>query len=71
MKKIDSITRREVNGGTLVMLEIAGYIYAKWYAENPSDQQVRRDYKLYGARSKRKWKGEFRAYNQSTGQFLC
>jgi hypothetical protein len=53
------------------MLEIAGYIYAKWYVENPSDQQVRRDYKLYGARSKRKWKGEFRAYNQSTGQFLC
>ena len=70
-KKIDSITRREDNGGTLVVLEIAGYVYAKWYEQNPTDEQVRSDYRVFGAWKQRHWKGQFSAYDQSTGKFLC
>jgi len=71
MKKIDSITKRENNGGTLVIIEVAGYTYAKWYEIEPTDKLVRFDYQRFGARSVRRWKGEFLAYNQSTGKFLA
>jgi len=69
VKKIDVITRQDENDGTLVMIEIAGYVYARWYKSNPTDEQVKADYEFYGARSRRKVRGEFRPYNQSTGQF--
>lgn len=68
--KIDSIARRVDNGGVLVMIEIKGRIFAKWFEANPSDVFIECDYQYYGARMKRKYKGEYRPYDQSSGRFL-